>query len=386
MLKNLLALIIFLLGINEVKSQENQSIQLGSKHSFHSEILEEKREYWVSFPESYSDEESNYKKYPILIVLDRSSFFHAISSTVNYMGRIGRVPEMIVVGIQNVSRTRDFTPDKIVTARENDFGGGDDFLDFLEKELIPKLDQEYKTAPYRILFGHSLGGLLATHAYMKENTIFNSFLAIDPSFGSWDAPTMDKKLEAVTPNSFDRYLYLATANWGKRNIRNRDRHVRLYEALNSKVAGEFPATLEYFENEDHSSVPIPAFHHGLSSIFEGYGISYRDVESLDQLTEHFEEISQRLSWSFDPPENLVNRIGYSKLQSRVEEEKSKALAFFLLNTENYPGSYNAFDSLGEAYEELGNVALAIENYEKSLRLNPNNEHARMRIESLKKNQ
>lgn len=385
MLKNLLTLIFFLFGINEVISQEIELIQIGSKHKLYSNVLEEEREFWLSLPDSYSDEESKYKKYPILIVLDGSSFFHPISSSVNYMGRTGSIPEMIVVGIQNVSRTRDFTPDKIQTVRENDFGGGDNFLRFLEEELIPKLDQEYRTEPYRILFGHSLGGLLATHAYLKENTSFNSFLAIDPSLGSWDADTMDKKLEAVTPSSFERYFYIATANWGKRNIRNRDRHVRLFESMNSKSPGEFPAKLEYFENENHSSVPIPAFHHGISTIFEGYGISYRDVETLEDLLDHFMEISEKLSYTIFPPENLINRLGYTYLQSRNEEEKSQALEFFILNTENYPDSSNAFDSLGEAYEELGNLDQALANYEKSLHLNPKNEHAKMKVENLKNN-
>ena len=379
-----LLLILFLFGIRQAKSQENETIEIGSTQTIHSSILDEDRSYWVSLPESYGNPESSYKEYPLLIVLDGSSFFHPISGMTNYMGRIGRIPEMIVVGIQNVSRTRDFTPDKIVTARENDFGGGDNFLAFLEEELIPKLDQEYRTVQYRILFGHSLGGLLATHAYMKENTIFNSFLAIDPSFGSWDAETMDKKLEALSPNSFKRYIYFATANWGKRNIRNRDRHVRLFESLNSRYDGVFPAKLEYFENEDHSSVPMIAFHNGINSIFEGYGISYRDVDNLEQLTQHFQDISQRLSWTFAPPESLVNRIAYSKLQSRNEAEKSKALDFFILNTENYPDSYNVFDSLGEAYEVLGDTPKAIENYEKSLSLNPTNGHAKAKVEELKK--
>jgi predicted alpha/beta superfamily hydrolase len=130
----------------------------------------------------------------------------SITGMVNYMsaGYNGnrKIPEMIVVAIQNVNRNRDFTPDKIITTRENDFGGGDRFLSFLEDELIPQLDQEYRTIPYRILYGHSLGGLLATHAYMKEKTLFNSFIAVDPSFGAWDADTMDKKLEAIT-NKYD---------------------------------------------------------------------------------------------------------------------------------------------------------------------------------------
>ena len=60
------------------------------------------------------------------------------------------------------------------------------------------------------------------------------------------------------------------------------------------------------------------------------------------------------------------------------------MAFFILNTENFPNSFNAYDSLGEAYESLEDNKKAIENYIKSLELNPNNEHARMKIESLNK--
>lgn len=388
MSKNIIIVLFFLVGINQVKSQDVGQIVIGTKHILHSNFLNEDREYLVSLPESYSNEGSSYKRYPVLIVLDGNAHFRSITGMVNYMssGHNGntRIPEMIVVAIKNVNRRRDFTPDKIITKRKNDSGGGDKFLSFLEGELIPELDQKYRTSPYRILFGHSLGGLLATHAYMKEKTLFNSFIAVDPSFGTWDAATMDKKLDAVTNQSFERFIYIATANWGKRNIRNRDRHIRLYEALNSKCEDDFTAKLEYFENENHGSVPIIAFHNGISSIFEGYGISYRDVKSKEQLTQHFQSLSQRLSWNFNPPEYLVNRIGYSMLRSRNESDKSKALAFFILNTENFPNSFNAYDSLGEAYEASGDKKKAIENYKKALELYPKNEHARMKIENLNK--
>ncbi|WP_343511153.1 alpha/beta hydrolase-fold protein [Algoriphagus sp. SE2] len=384
MSKKLMIFLFLLFGVNHVKSQDLGEITIGIKHSIHSNILDENREYWVSLPESYNGIESSYQSYPVLILLDGNAHFRSITGMVNYMssGYNGnrKIPEMIVVAIQNVDRARDFTPDKIVTVRENNFGGGDNFLRFLEEELFPVLDQEYRTAPYRILYGHSLGGLLATHAYMKEQTLFNSFIAVDPSFGSWDAETMDKKLEALTEKSFNRYYYIATANWGKRNIRNRDRHVRLFESLNSKVADEYPGKLEYFENENHGSVPVIAFHNGISSIFEGYGISYRDIESQEQLNEHFQSISKRLSWNVKPPEYLVNQLGYKFLRGN-ENDKSKALSFFILNTENYPKSYNAFDSLGEAYESLGDQEKAMENYKKSLLLNADNEHAEMKIKN-----
>ena len=382
--KNIIVALIFLFGFNQVKSQNVEQIVIGTKHILHSNILNEEREYWINLPESYNISEKPYKKYPVLIVLDGNTHFKSIAGIGSYMSGNGQIPEMIIVAIQNIDRRRDFTPDKTITVRENNSGGGDKFLSFLEDELIPELNREYRTEPYRILFGHSLGGLLATHAYMKEKTLFNSFISVDPSFGTWDAKTMDKKLDSVTGNSFERFIYFATANWGKRNIRNRDRHLRLYKALNSKCKGEFPAKLEYFENENHSSIPPIAFYNGISAIFKDYGISFRDIDTKVQLIEHFQSISQRLSWNFKPPERLVNRIGYRMLRSRNENDKPKALEFFILNTENFSNSFNAYDSLGETYEVSGNKKKAIENYKKALELNPKSEHARIKIENLNK--
>ena len=386
--KNIVAVLLLLISINQLKSQDLGPIVIGTKYSLRSNILQEDREYWISIPDSYNNKESSYKRYPVLIVLDGNLHFKPIAGIVNYMSsdvyRSWKIPEMIVVAIQNVDRRRDYTPDKVITVRANNTGGGDRFLSFLEDELLPELDQKFRTAPYRILFGHSLGGLLATHAYMKEKTLFNSFIAVDPSFGTWDSRTMDKKLDSLSEQSFERFIYIATANWGKRNIRNRDRHIRLYEALNSKCKGELPAKLEYFENENHSSVPIIAFHNGISAIFEGYGISYRDVANKEQLTQHFNALSARLSWNFRPPEHLVNQLGYRMLQSGNDKDKSNALEFFILNVKNHPKSSNSYDSLAEAYETLGDIQKATENYKKSLEINPNNEHARIKIKELSK--
>ncbi|MHA7130650.1 alpha/beta hydrolase-fold protein [Algoriphagus namhaensis] len=386
MKQSLLVTLILLVSIYQVKAQEKSTITLGTKHTLFSDVLEEDREYWISLPESYHKAGNSYKKYPILVLLDGNVHFKAISGMVDYMSadayRSWKIPEMIVVGIQNVDRRRDYTPDKIVTVRENNSGGGEKFLEFLEEELIPELDQNYRTTPYRILFGHSLGGLLATHAYLKEETVFKAFLAIDPSFGTWDEATMDQKLEGVTNASFERFLYMATANWGKRNLRNRDRHVRLFEGLNAKCAGEFPADLEYFENESHASVPPIAFYHGISRVFEGYEISFRELDTVDELVQHFTDISERLSWDLKAPEILINQIGYNLLRSAKQGDQSEALDFFILNTTYYPQSYNAFDSLAEAYERLGKKDKAMENYKKSVELYPENEHAKGKLETL----
>jgi cytochrome c-type biogenesis protein CcmH/NrfG len=61
----------------------------------------------------------------------------------------------------------------------------------------------------------------------------------------------------------------------------------------------------------------------------------------------------------------------------------KAIAFFEYNISNFPNSANAYDSLGEAYMVKGEKAQAIENYKKSLKLDPNNQNAARMIRELK---
>jgi len=379
---------ILFLMISIAQAQSEHPVIIGHKYHIISEILNEEREYWISLPQSYEYENQSHKKYPILILLDGNVHFHSISGMVNTMssGRSDKreIPEMIIIAILNVNRERDFTPDKIITKRENQTGGADDFLAFLESELIPKIEREYRTTSYRMLIGYSLGGLFATHAYLKESSSFNSFISIDPSLGTWDNKVMDEKLSNITNKVFQRPYYLATANWGKRSSGNRDKHVSFYELMKVKSTKDFNTSYKYYPNKNHSSIPLPAIYDGLLHIFRGYLQPYREIKDIDELINNYQQISQRNSHDFRPPENLVNRIGYRLLRSLDNEEMQLALNFFLLNTKNYPDSYNVFDSLGEAYYQLGNHDLAIDNFKHSIELNPNNKNAREMINMIKK--
>lgn len=375
-----------IIGIANLHSQSYEQIVIGEKFKIQSEILSEEREYWISLPTSYKDELISYKQYPILIILDGNTHFSFVTSIVNSMssGNTDKreIPEMIVVGILNVNRERDFTPDKIVTKRENQTGGGDNFLSFIENELIPKLDSEFRTVPYRVLVGHSLGGLITAHSYLQENSLFNSYISIDPSFGTWNEKVMDEKVSSIQNKVLSRPLYVATANWGRRNLRNRDRHIRFFESLNSKT-NNLNAYHKYYPSKNHSSVVLPAFYDGLNFIFKGYSKSYREVNDIEKFKNHYKELSINHSYEFKPPEELVNRIGYYLMRSNEPSVKQEALKFFNLNAENYPQSFNVFDSLGEAYNNLGNKKEAIENFKKSLELNPDNENALNMLNKLK---
>ncbi len=71
-------------------------------------------------------------------------------------------------------------------------------------------------------------------------------------------------------------------------------------------------------------------------------------------------------------ENEINNWGYELIN---QKKVSEAVELFKLNVFLFPDSYNTFDSLGEAFELMGDKKKAIKNYENSLKLNPDNKNA-----------
>jgi tetratricopeptide (TPR) repeat protein len=157
------------------------------------------------------------------------------------------------------------------------------------------------------------------------------------------------------------------------------------EYLHSAASPGFRSMLEYFEAEDHSSVSLLSLYHGLLFIFEGYKPSSEDfLEQPAAVRAHFERISDRLGVVLLPPEVLVIQLGYTLLYETKDVDG--AIELFKLNVSNYPESCHVWDSLGEAYLVKGDKPKAIEHYEKSLELKPDNEIAKQQLETLRSEQ
>ena len=258
------------IGVQTAVSQSN--IITESKFTFNSSILDEERTCLISLPHSYNDSTEVDKKYPIIILLDGAAHFKAAAGIVHFMSsdrnRNYLMPKAIIIAIENVDRERDFTVTKLKTKRPNTMGGGRNFLSFIEKELIPHIDKNYRTEPYKILVGHSLGGQLALNSYMDDKSIFNGYIAIDPSLW-WDEQLISKKVDSILPLSFKKKLYIATANLGEAKYeRNKKRHDTFYALLKKRAGESLKAKIDYFENENHRSVPLVAIYEGLKYLYD----------------------------------------------------------------------------------------------------------------------
>lgn len=160
--------------------EQGESIVIGSIVKFRSKILGEERKIFVLLPDGYA---SSAERYPVLYCLTQEDGgdIHYASGVTRKMASARIVPKMIVVGLSGVDGMRDLTP-----TPSKDYGptsgGADNFLEHLEKEIIPFIDAQYRTQDLRIFWGHSIVGTLGIYGFLKAPNLFHAYVLSSPYF------------------------------------------------------------------------------------------------------------------------------------------------------------------------------------------------------------
>ena len=155
----------------------------GHAVAFHiaSSILGKTRKVDVVFPASFPRTGPS-RRYPVVVVLDGEYNVAATSVACDQLGNFGLIPECLVVAIENQDlydgRVHDLTPPGLSVSGSGTNEGGDKFLDFIERELLPSVERQFRGGEPRTLIGHSSGGILATYA-AATRPHFRSLIAID---------------------------------------------------------------------------------------------------------------------------------------------------------------------------------------------------------------
>lgn len=324
------------------------AITIGERFTLDSKILGETRELLV-----YKPTLDPGGRYPVIYLLDGDAHFHHVTGLVEFLAGHGRMPPVIVVGLTNTDRGRDLTPthlDRIPTS-----GGADKLLDFFARELFPDVDARLPTAPYRILIGHSLGGLFALHAFNTRD-LFDAYVAISPSTG-WDGELPRRGSEALfrAKPGLDKALYVSVGDEPGEQLDTNRAYARA-------LAGA-PASLrwraEEMPREDHGSLVHRSVYHGLELIFDGWQPPPEGTDTLAKLEAHWAGASTRFRTPPRIPEGAINQFGYKLLG---EGKLDEAIAVFRRAVALYPESANPHDSLGEALEKKGDLGGAAASY------------------------
>jgi uncharacterized protein len=341
----------------DAKEADNPLV-IGERLTLRSNILGEERVILVHTPPGYKRSKA---AYPVLYLLDGDAHFHHTTGLTTFLANNQRSPELIVVGVTNTDRGRDLTPTAMKDRPGS--GGGAKFLSFLKDELRPRIERDYRTTPYRILVGHSLGGLFAAYALVSAPDAFNAYVSISPSLW-WDDELMRREAETLFTKRPDlqAFLYFTVGDEPGRMF---DGNKSFATMLKAKAPKGLTWDFKHMERENHGTLVHRTIHDALEALFAEWEAP-KTVETVKALQAHYEALSKKFAIDNKVPENVVNNFGYALMDKNREE----AIAAFQLNVQLYPDSANVYDSLAEAYEKSGKLDLAKTNYEMAVRKAP----------------
>lgn len=239
------------------------NFEIGVKDSVQSKILNENRQLIIHLPKDY---ETSNSTYPILYVLDgnETSLLEAITIT-----RKLRV-ETIIVAIPNTDRDRDMMPLSTPTYEVKN-PGAENFLSFLEKELVPHIEKNYRSNGQRTISGKSLSGLFVMYAFLENPELFDHYIGNSAGWYADMNPFFSDLVEKAFKNKeqfHGKKLFVANS-LADRFDPNKEVHnavLEFSERLNSEFGEKVFFTYKTYE--DYGHVPFPSLYDGLRYVLE----------------------------------------------------------------------------------------------------------------------
>ena len=173
---------------------------------------------------------------------------------------------VIVVGIENTERRRDLVGTTVVPDEQKaapHAGGADRFRAFLRDELKPWVAARYRITAESAIIGESLAGLFVVETLLVEPTLFDGYIAADPSVW-WNEQAVVRSANAHLAwwQAGAKTLYVATADAPEmaEGVGILTNALRIYAP---------PVTWRYepMPSEHHSTIYPTAALHGIRMLF-----------------------------------------------------------------------------------------------------------------------
>jgi uncharacterized protein len=320
---NLLVLASYLLGAfilpvcpawMTAQSHSVATVDGTRRHTIQSRVLGETRIVDITTPRGYDANPS--ARYPVVVTLDGEFEGEVAAAIARFYGGVGMLPGVIVVSVHNTARTRDLTPPAIppFAPPPGASGGADRFLSYLANEALPLVHRTYRTAPMRVLIGHSLGGLFALHAIASRPELFTGYVIMEPA--TWwndQAPVRAARAALALPNARRARVMLVnapslsadTSSWG--GDRPMVRHVRVGE-------------------ETHQSMAAAGIAAGLRRLFEDFRPPrWRPGSSPVEMLARYDSLAARIGYEVPVPAATYATIVRMALDARYFDDAGRAL-------------------------------------------------------------
>lgn len=368
-------------------------INIGKTYTISSEILDQNRDIHIYLPEDYDDSE---KDYPVLFILDGQWFFTNGVAIQKSLRVPGRLPEMIIVGIENANPLR----------RTLFWDEREKFLSFLEDEVFTFLDTSFRASDDRIIFGWESSAYFACYALFNEKQLFNAAIVTNGAYESEE--TLDSFSSLNLPKN--KYLFMTNSDKDIYSIGSSEEFSQL---LTEKSPNNLTWKYEKFNDEIHESLAHIALYHGLNYYFHNFQSlvfgsiqEYKDLGGMEYMEAYHKKRGERygfptevdnsakdgliwLAWNRDDFasfklfmtefEEVLSTPRYASAywQNRfaqfylMHNDSEKAIEYFNTGIATYPDAPQMAEmhhGLGKAHLKNENRKLALRNFKKAVEI------------------
>lgn len=292
--------------------------------SIDSAILGRTRRIEISFPPSFT---RTTRRYPVIVVLDGAENFAAATVIAKTLAELGHIPESIVVAIPNATsdpmdRVHDMTPPGLSVSGSTRDEGGDLFLDFIEREVLPLVAAKHRGGRPHVLVGHSSGGVIATYA-AATRPAFPIVVSIDAPVQLEDGWLAKRLIERARRPAAKPVRYVsmeAKLGWSDRT----------WAELEAAAPKDWIVRRERLAGESHESAGFLGMYQGLKFAFGDFSIVGAPIPPRAPALaafDHYRAFEKEFDAELPPPAPVLRRLVEDLLTEGQVEPARRALAW-----------------------------------------------------------
>jgi len=298
-----------------------------------------------------------------LYVLDGEWNHDLAKGIVGQFVRWGRTPDIEVVSLTNTNRTRDFTPTED-DQRYPGSGGAATFLQFVQEELQPAVEDALGAADYEMLFGHSFGGLFALYTLKTAPATFDAYMAASPSI--WWKDDYLYGTYALDNLTAKPFLYLSAGTDDRGNTAALQKYGQWL--AEEGLIKQLDLSYSIFNGENHFTNVTTTLHQGLLALFPDTRWSQEAIASLEDggmrsFHEWHTTTDSIYGIRYQVPVDALLAKAYN-----LHQERQSTLGISLLKwlQQNDQTNYQIPYYLGAIYADLAYPTAAVQAYQQAL--------------------
>ncbi|WP_395373678.1 alpha/beta hydrolase-fold protein [Marinicella sp. W31] len=359
--------------------------------TINSDILGEERTLFISVPAKY---EENTHHYPVVYVLDADFLFDITRSITQLRAARNYMPESIIVGLPNTWRQRfqGAANWKLPNGQKffNPPGNPKTFLKFIKQELIPHIEQNYRTNTHRSVIGLSPTTGPVFEALWSEQGLFKAHVAlaiavdmVDESDLSIADKLLTSILDETQPPGTSVYVGIAGNDVTKRPERGQG-FADINKQLKAHPNPHVNYRIEIIPDEEHYGMAVPGLQHAFELIYPrhlwnvNYATFWDSPSPAQAIQAHYETLSKHHGFKIIPLQDGYfashNLLGVGRRLSNQKRFQER-LDMFRLGLQYYPNSAPLYEGLAESYLALNQPEKALEAGQKAVQLGIRFQHA-----------